>query len=152
MKDRIGLFIKTENKTAVQFAKEIGVQPSAVSHILSGRNNPSLDFILRMLNRYDYLSTDWLLFGKGDMYKVKVNEPTLFDVTPYEVGNNLTDNDGYEDNFIENDSENSDYDNNQVADNHDDIDNTSSANPSNSDIEKIVWFYSDNTFSVFSKR
>ena len=152
MKDRIGLFIKTENKTAVQFAKEIGVQPSAVSHILSGRNNPSLDFILRMLNRYDYLSTDWLLFGKGDMYKTKINEPTLFDVTPYEVGNNLTDNDGYEDNIIENDSDNLVDDNSQIADNLDDINNSTSNNPSNSDIEKIVWFYSDNTFSVFSKR
>lgn len=152
MKDRIGLFIKTENKTAVQFAKEIGVQPSAVSHILSGRNNPSLDFILRMLNKYDYLSTDWLLFGKGDMYKVKVNEPTLFDVTPYEVGNNLTDEEGFEDNIIENDSDNLVDDDSQIIDNHDDISNSSSTNPSKSDIEKIVWFYSDNTFSVFSKR
>ena len=152
MKDRIGLFIKTENKTAVQFAKEIGVQPSAVSHILSGRNNPSLDFILRMLNKYDYLSTDWLLFGKGDMYKVKVNEPTLFDVTPYEVGNNLTDEEGFEDNIIENDSDNLVDDDSQIIDNHNDISNSSSTNPSKSDIEKIVWFYSDNTFSVFSKR
>ena len=152
MKDRIGLFIKTENKTAVQFAKEIGVQPSAVSHILSGRNNPSLDFILRMLNRYDYLSTDWLLFGKGDMYKVKVNEPTLFDVTPYEVGNNLPDDDGYEDNYIENDSEDLAEDNSQIIDNHNDINNSTTDGSPKADIEKIVWFYTDNTFSVFSKR
>ncbi len=152
MKDRIGLFIKTENKTAVQFAKEIGVQPSAVSHILSGRNNPSLDFILRMLNRYDYLSTDWLLFGKGDMYKVKINEPTLFDVTPYEVGDKLTDDDGYEDNYIEKGSDNLVDENSQIVDNHDDINNSSLTDSSNTDIEKIVWFYSDNTFSVFTKR
>jgi len=69
MKDRIRLFLDKENKTSSQFAEEIGVQPSGVSHVLSGRNKPSLDFILKMLNTYVDLSTDWLLFGKGEMYR-----------------------------------------------------------------------------------
>ncbi|MDP4223940.1 MAG: helix-turn-helix transcriptional regulator, partial [Bacteroidota bacterium] len=46
----------------------IGVQPSGISHILSGRNKPSLDFVLKMLERYPFISTEWLLFGKGSMY------------------------------------------------------------------------------------
>ena len=152
MKDRIGLFIKTENKTAVQFAKEIGVQPSAVSHILSGRNNPSLDFILRMLNQYDFLSTDWLLFGKGDMYKVKINEPTLFDITPYEVDKKLTDEEDIEDNYFEDDSDEIIDDTNQSADNQNNTVKTSSNDSSDGEIEKIVWFYADNTFKAFTKR
>lgn len=152
MKDRIGLFIKTENKTAVQFAKEIGVQPSAVSHILSGRNNPSLDFILRMLNRYDFLSTDWLLFGKGDMYKVKINEPTLFDVTPYEVDKKLTDEEVIEDNYFEDDSDEIIDDTNQSTDNQNNTVKTSSNDSSDGEIEKIVWFYADSTFKAFTKR
>jgi transcriptional regulator with XRE-family HTH domain len=69
MKERILEFLRRENKTSSQFAEEIGVQPSGISHILSGRNNPSLDFILKMLEKYPFLSTDWLLFGKGSMYK-----------------------------------------------------------------------------------
>jgi transcriptional regulator with XRE-family HTH domain len=69
MKERILEFLRRENKTSAQFAEEINVQPSGISHILSGRNNPSLDFILKMLEKYSYLSTDWLLFGKGSMYK-----------------------------------------------------------------------------------
>jgi transcriptional regulator with XRE-family HTH domain len=69
MKERILEFLKAENKSSAQLAEEIGVQPSGISHILSGRNNPSLDFILRMLEKYHYISTDWLLFGKGSMYK-----------------------------------------------------------------------------------
>ncbi|MFN8239624.1 MAG: helix-turn-helix transcriptional regulator [Bacteroidales bacterium] len=69
MKDRIIEFLKRENKSSAQFAEEIGVQPSGISHILSGRNNPSLDFIVKMLKRYSYLSTDWLLFGNGEMYR-----------------------------------------------------------------------------------
>ena len=52
MKDRIQAFLQSENKSYAQFAEEIGVQPSGISHILSGRNNPSLDFVIKMLHRY----------------------------------------------------------------------------------------------------
>lgn len=79
MKDRIQAFLQNENKSYAQFADEIGVQPSGISHILSGRNNPSLDFVIKMLHRYPSLSTEWLLFGRGPMYKV-ASQPTLFDV------------------------------------------------------------------------
>ena len=78
MKDRLLEFLRTENKSSAQLAEEIGVQPSGISHILSGRNNPSLDFILKMLEKYQFLSTDWLLFGKGTMYKDKQMQ-SLFD-------------------------------------------------------------------------
>jgi len=77
MKERIEEFLKRENKTYIQFAQEIGVQPSSISHILSGRNKPSLDFVIKMLSRYKYISPTWLLFGKGDMYNEQM--PTLFD-------------------------------------------------------------------------
>ena len=78
MKERLLEFLRVENKSSAQFAEEIGVQPSGISHILSGRNNPSLDFILKMLEKYQFLSTDWLLFGKGSMYKDSKIQ-TLFD-------------------------------------------------------------------------
>lgn len=81
MKDRILSFLQSENKSYAQFAEEIGVQPSGISHILSGRNNPSLDFVMKMLGRYESLSTDWLLFGRGQMYRY-TSEPTLFDNEP----------------------------------------------------------------------
>src|SRR5665648_678378 len=69
MKARILAFLQNENKSYAQFAEEIGVQPSGISHILSGRNKPSLDFVLKMLEKYHFLSTEWLLFGRGSMYK-----------------------------------------------------------------------------------
>ena len=71
-------FLRSENKSSAQLAEEIGVQPSGISHILSGRNNPSLDFILKMLEQYQFLSTDWFLFGKGNMYK-EIKMQSLFD-------------------------------------------------------------------------
>lgn len=79
MKDRILAFLQNENKSYAQFAEEIGVQPSGISHILSGRNNPSLDFVTKMLHKYPSLSSEWLLFGKGQMYKL-ATQPTLFDM------------------------------------------------------------------------
>jgi transcriptional regulator with XRE-family HTH domain len=86
MKDRVQLLIKSKNFTAAQFADEIGVQKSGVSHILSGRNNPSLDFIQKILTRFPEISTDWLLFGKGPMM---INDiPATFNLPPVSVPTN----------------------------------------------------------------
>ena len=69
MIDRINLLLQAKNITAKQFAEEIGIQPSGMSHILGGRNNPSLDFVTKVLRRYPEIDAEWLLFGKGAMYK-----------------------------------------------------------------------------------
>lgn len=69
MKDRITLLIKAKNLTAAQFADEIGVQKSSISHIISGRNNASLDFIQKILLCFPEVSMDWLMFGKGPIFK-----------------------------------------------------------------------------------
>ncbi|MCA1757460.1 MAG: helix-turn-helix domain-containing protein [Bacteroidales bacterium] len=75
MKERIIAFLETINLGSSQFAGEIGVQPSGISHIVSGRNNPSLDFVLKVLNRYPDLSSDWLLFGRGEMFRDSSPQP-----------------------------------------------------------------------------
>jgi transcriptional regulator with XRE-family HTH domain len=72
MKDRINTLIKAMNYTATQFADEIGVQKSGISHILSGRNNPSLDFIQKILQRFPEVNMEWLVMGRGSMIG---NEP-----------------------------------------------------------------------------
>lgn len=69
MLERINLILKSRNLNAAQFADEIGVQRSSVSHILTGRNNASLDFLLKVLTRYPEIDTDWLLTGKGVMMR-----------------------------------------------------------------------------------
>jgi transcriptional regulator with XRE-family HTH domain len=69
MLERINLILKSRNVNAAQFADEIGVQRSSVSHILTGRNNASLDFLLKVLTRYPEIDTDWLLTGKGVMMR-----------------------------------------------------------------------------------
>lgn len=69
MIDRINLLLKNKNISARQFAEEIGIQPSGMSHILSGRNNPSLDFVMKVMTRWPEININWLLFGKGEMYE-----------------------------------------------------------------------------------
>ena len=68
MIDRINLLMKAKNVTARQFAEEIGIQPSGMSHILSGRNNPSLDFVMKVVKRWPEVNINWLMFGMGEMY------------------------------------------------------------------------------------
>jgi len=67
MLNRIKQIIDKENLSSTQFASEIGVQRSALSHVLSGRNNPSLDFMMKIKTRYPEINLDWLLLGKGKM-------------------------------------------------------------------------------------
>lgn len=74
MKDRLLQFLNQEQLSATHLADEIGVQRSSVSHVLSGRNNPSYDFIYKILKRYDNLSADWLISGKGEMYHNSMQE------------------------------------------------------------------------------
>ena len=141
MKDRITAFLSTENKTSLQFAEEIGVQQSSKSHIISGRNNPSLEYILKMLNTYDFISTEWLLFGKGKMYKNEM-EPTLFDInnTKDQKDNDSKENTQHHDGLNDKDISKMEY----VFNEKKSLDNISAYTENAGDIpyvEKIVWFY-----------
>jgi len=65
--------------SAASFADEIGVQRSSISHLLSGRNKPSLDFVLKVLERYEEVELYWLLNGKGSFPSVPTQPNTLPD-------------------------------------------------------------------------
>ena len=67
--ERIGKIIEENNLSASSFAKTIGVQRSSISHILSGRNNPSLDLLLKIHNAFNYISLEWLILGDNSMEK-----------------------------------------------------------------------------------
>lgn len=58
-----------EGISPARFAEIVGVQRSSVSHILSGRNNPSLEFIQKILNAFPKVNSDWLILGLGAMYR-----------------------------------------------------------------------------------
>ena len=62
---RLQKIIDYYGESASSFAEKIGVQRSSISHILSGRNKPSLDFILKILSAYPEVDLYWLFNGKG---------------------------------------------------------------------------------------
>ena len=69
MNNRLKQFLAAENITQAQFADNLNVVRASVSHVLSGRNNPGFDFIKAMMAKYPRLNIEWLIFGKGKMYK-----------------------------------------------------------------------------------
>jgi len=88
MLERISRLIKSKKLSSSQFADEIGVQRSSVSHVLSGRNKPSLDFITKILETFADVDPDWLLSGKGAMYREQ-EVPSRDDTLPFEEYSNL---------------------------------------------------------------
>lgn len=53
--------------SASGLADSIGIQRSSISHLLSGRNNPSLDFVLKVLDNYPKIGFDWFVKGIGSL-------------------------------------------------------------------------------------
>ena len=59
--------MQKEEMTAGQFAEKIGLSPSSLSHILNGRNNPSLDVVMKIHKACSYVNLSWLIYGEGEM-------------------------------------------------------------------------------------
>ena len=73
---RLQKVIDFYEETASSFAEKIGVQRSSISHILSGRNKPSLDFVMKVLHTFPEVELYWLMNGKGHFpLEAKTNNP-----------------------------------------------------------------------------
>lgn len=79
-KVRIEKIMQVEGMSSGQFANEIGIQNSTLSHILNNRNNPSLDVMKKILNRFPNINSDWLILGLGPIFRQEMQSqvPTLF--------------------------------------------------------------------------
>lgn len=108
-------------ESASSFAEKIGVQRSSISHILSGRNKPSLDFVLKMLHAYPEVDLYWLFNGRGSF--PPESEPLA---PPTEPLKNLPPNTGLFKDL-----------------------KTKKSEPEEKSIERIVIFYTDGTFKNF---
>jgi len=84
--------------SASGLATKIGVQRSSISHIISGRNKPSLDFITKLLAAFDEVSFDWIINGKGSFPKSNTPPPVskpsanLFSETESKIEQPLSEN------------------------------------------------------------
>ena len=77
MDKRLQQFLDAENISQAQLADALGVARAGISHILSGRNKPGFDFLEAMALHFPQISMDWLLTGKGRMYKESGENPVF---------------------------------------------------------------------------
>lgn len=158
MKDRIKQIMDNEQLTPSAFADKLQLGRAVISHILNGRNNPSLDVVTRILSKMDYINSDWLITGNGEMYKTghedqsassqqsdlfsnRRNEPDLFSQSTI---------------FPPNPTEEKEY-RKEIGVNEPPVTNENTVNKQviyqklpDKKISKIIIYYSDNTFEVFN--
>lgn len=143
IKDRLAHILRAKNLTASQFAELMEIQPSNVSHLLNGRNKPSLDFLIKIKEVFPEYSFDWIIMGKKP---ITINEPNPVNSENQELK--------FEENEDERVIEFDDIDENyqetkeieqKVVDNQPKI-------IESSDIKKVLVVYSDNTFEILTPR
>lgn len=78
MKDKIAYLMKSEGLTTTRLAEILEIQPSAVSHLVSGRNKPGYDLLQKILRRFPRVNPDWLLLDSEEPYRSESN-PTAED-------------------------------------------------------------------------
>jgi len=136
MKDRLLEFLNSHNLTSTRLADTIGVQRSSISHILSGRNKPSYDFIHKFLQHYRDINPKWLILGEGSMYSKEKQTSMSFEQQPEQSTPR------------ESNIQKEEKGNVRVKQSQED----EPSFPERPRIEKIVIFYSDNHFEEYTPR
>lgn len=152
---RIEKVIDLQNMTSTEFAAEIGIKPSTLSHILNGRNKASLDVMRKIVKRFPSISFDWLILGNGSMHRQesKSHEPTLFDnletnITKSDVSAHFRRAEKERDfSSIQSESPNN-VDSDKNAETTAALKNIHEQNISK-EISKIIVYFTDNTFKEF---
>lgn len=161
MKDRIRLIMESERLTPSAFADRLQLGRAVVSHILNGRNNPSLDVVTRILSKMNYINPDWLITGTGNMYKAEPEEkiPTTQQIG---INNNFRTTQSEPDLFAQTaisstpGQQENEYRKEIIVERpikHDEVpDNKQIIYQKATDrkISKIIIYYSDNTFETFN--
>ena len=150
MKDRIAHIMRAKNLKASDFAALLGIQPSAISHILSGRNQPSLDFIKKIKENFPEYNLDWILFGTGP---ITTSEPPQFKPSESVVELQFDDSTVSETTLTE--QETPPIQSDQTADMGSSPSQILPLTPPStfaSGIKSIVIFYNDGTFETYSPR
>jgi|UPI0003B28CAB hypothetical protein len=147
MRNRLQQFLNAEQLSPARLSDIIGIQRSGMSHILSGRNKPSFDFIQKLLLKFPALNSEWLITGKGKMYKDNqvVNHQnytnTVLPEADESVENHQEPKEIQQDRGLFENSELSE--NSIIGSGKEDVRNNSRQ------IVKMILIYSDGTFSDF---
>lgn len=147
---RLEIILDYFSLNASSFADKIGVQRSSMSHLLSGRNKPSLDFILKIIDVFPDVDLYWLLNGSGSFPKINEENILNKNTTSEDLKSTTTPPSSLEISPLDLFSE---IKNPIIANSIETqkIENTTLPKLSDSDdLEKIVFFYKNGTFKVYS--
>lgn len=87
IKNRIDFIRQQKGLSLAEFAEAIHVGRATITHITQGRNNPSLEVIMKIVNRFPEISIEWLLNGKGEMERKSIpSDPKPSSFFPLENG------------------------------------------------------------------
>lgn len=162
-RSKIELLMKEFNMNSGQFAEEVGIKNSTLSHILNERNKPSYDVLKKILAKFQQISPEWLIMDAGPMFRSLKHsqEPTLFD--------NLEISASISDNYNKKSSEKKIQNNQQTVKSEENSSNQSNGelkkiehsesvientylpqlNSKSKAIAKIIIYFDDNTFEEF---
>ena len=156
MKDRIKEIIKYTGLNSASFAEELGIQKSSISHIVNGRNNPSVDFIMKLTNRYPEINSRWLISGEGEMISGE-NKTASSSAFSSDSGDLFSGNYNIHKTVVSSKPQKVDtiITDTQKSNNKGFLSNISSDKVSENSskekiIEKVLIFYTDGTFKEFS--
>ena len=135
MKNRIKELIIQQKITSAQFASEIGIAASSLHHIVSGRNNPSLEVLQKIMARFPQINAEWLINGKGKQFK-EVVQGELFEVVPDDKVLNIEESTAKQKLVIENGSKIEESIIKSIS--------------TNKTIEKLIVLYSDKSFDIYN--
>ncbi|HPD96056.1 MAG: helix-turn-helix transcriptional regulator [Bacteroidales bacterium] len=145
MEGRLQKLLIAEKLTPAKLADTLGVQRSAISHILSGRNKPSFDLLQRLNNKFPRISIEWLLSGKGNMYKMPI-QSSLFDLNTNENASIKEEKITFQINDTDVNDSNEDKKNNSLQK---EIIKQSAIDTVVTCIESIAVFYKNGTFKIY---
>ena len=147
---RLEIILDYYGLNASSFADKIGVQRSSMSHLLSGRNKPSLDFVLKILDVFPEVDLYWILNGKGNFpkneeeivnSKPELNSEIEKPSTPISSNQNVVSVDLFSE--MNKKQESAQISNSPES-------KISNLNSEEGEIEKIVFFYKNVTFKVYT--
>lgn len=148
--EQIRYIMEHYDLSATHLADKLGIQRSTISHLLSGRNNPSIDLLRRIITNFPDINEAWLLSGHGSPLKQQEKSTTV------EVSDDSTKNkqDTFVNNsiplvketFVNSSSRSQDLDTNVNED------ESARTNVNESEVEQILVFYRDGTFKYFRPR
>ncbi len=164
---RLEVILDYYSLSASSFAEKIGVQRSSISHLLSGRNKPSLDFILKIVEIFPDIDLYWILNGFGTFPKTdkktnqdieikKVSAPILKPVESLKIEKN--ENENLQNLFSEKKIENSFIETkNPIAEdlineNKNSLVQNIKFSDKEEKIEKIVFFYTNGSFKEYNPK